>query len=357
MMDDLNTGDNHLIKEESDSGIPDDMVTVLDLSVTQSVSKDGAEESNEKLYDLSKTEDILFLVNTKNDALIKNKVEKHIWSIIEKEKDVFEKNNCLFLFDEANSITRVHAERMHSALLSFKEEKDIILFLRSKGGSPEPAYLISRLCNKYKKKKFIISVPAEAKSAATLLSFGADEIHMGPMSELGPIDIQVDGIPLLSVSSALKKIASIVQEYPKSSNMFSDYLTRNLSISHIGYYDRVTESAVQYAQILLAGKHDENTKTVSEIANHFTNHYKDHGFVIDVDESKSILGSYMVKDNTNIYNIGSKILSFINSVEFAFLLSGVQKKIILVGTGCEILLDNTSKDEVSLKDGRGMIQK
>lgn len=356
-MDGLNAGDNHLIKEESDSGIPDDMVTVPDLNLAQSVSKDGAEESNERRYDLSRTEDIMALVSTKNDALIKTKIEHYIWGIIEKEKDVFEKNNCLFLFDEANSITRVHAERIYSALVSFDNKKDIILFLKSKGGSPEPAYLISRLCNKFKKKKFIVSVPAEAKSAATLLSFGADEIHMGPMSELGPIDIQVDGIPLLSVSSALKKIASIVQEYPKSSAMFSDYLTKNLSISHIGYYDRVTESAVQYAQILLAGKHDDNTKTVGEIANHFTNHYKDHGFVIDVDESKSILGSYMVKDNTNIYNIGSKILSFINNVEFAFLLSGVQKKIVLIGAGCEILLDNSNKDEILLRDVRGMIQK
>lgn len=350
-MGDLNVGGKPMIKEESGSEIPEGMVTVPDLNVAQSVSKAGAEESNEKVYDLSKTEDILSLVSTKNDYLIKSKVEKYIWGIIEKEREIFQKNNCLFLFDEDNSITRGHADRIYSALLSFDEKKDIILFLKSKGGSPEPAYLISRLCNKFKKNKFIVSIPAEAKSAATLLSFGADEIHMGPMSELGPIDIQVDGIPLLSVSSALKKIASIVQEYPKSSSMFSDYLTKNLSISHIGYYDRVTESAVQYAQILLDGKHDENTKTVGEIANHFTNHYKDHGFVIDVEESKDILGSYMVKDNTNIYAVGSRILTFINNVEFAFILSGVKKKIVFVGSSCEILLDSSDKkDEAQLKE-------
>ncbi len=347
----LHVGGKSMIKEESDSDIPEGVVTVPDLNIAQSVSRSGAEESNEKVYDLSKTEDILSLVSTKNDHLIKGKVEKYIWEIIEKESEIFKNNNCLFLFDEANSITRGHADRIYSALLSFDVKKDIILFLKSKGGNPEPAYLISRLCNKFKKKKFIVSIPAEAKSAATLLSFGADEIHMGPMSELGPIDIQVDGIPLLAVSSALKKIASIVQEYPKSSAMFSDYLTKNLSINHIGYYDRVTESAVQYAQILLEGKHDDNSKTVGEIANHFTNHYKDHGFVIDVEESKDILGSYMVKDNTNIYSVGSRILSFINNVEFAFILSGVKKKIVFVGSSCEIYLDNADKkDEAQLKD-------
>ncbi|MBN3074470.1 hypothetical protein H4F33_20710 [Pectobacterium brasiliense] len=345
-MDDFSVEDNRLIKEESDSGVSDDMVTVPDLNVAQSVSKDGIEESNERLYDLSRTEDISSLVATKNETLIKNQVEKHIWSLIEKEKDVFDGNNFLFLFDESNSISRGHVERIYSSLMSFDQKKDIILFLKSKGGHPEPAYLISRLCNKFKKKKFIVSIPAEAKSAATLLSFGADEIHMGPMSELGPIDIQIDGIPMLSVSSALNKIASIVQDYPKSAPMFSDYLTKNLSISHIGYYDRVTESAVQYAQILLAGKHNENTKSVGEIANHFTNHYKDHGFVIDVDESKNILGSYMVKDGTDIYDIGSRILNFINNVEFAFLLSGVKKKVVFVGAGCEILLDSPDRDEI-----------
>lgn len=82
-------GDNHLIKEESDSGIPDDMVTVPDLNLAQSVSKDGAEESNERRYDLSRTDDIMALVSTKNDVLIKAKIEHHIWGIIGKRKRCF----------------------------------------------------------------------------------------------------------------------------------------------------------------------------------------------------------------------------------------------------------------------------
>jgi len=349
-MEDFSDDGKPLMKrEESESGAPDDLVTVPDLNPEQSVSKDNREESNERFYDLSKPEEILSLVKTKDDKTIKRHIESHIWKVIAGEQDVFDKNNCIFLFDD---IARRHVDRIHSALVSFKDKKDIILFLRSDGGSAESAYLISQLCNKSKKNKFIVSIPAQAKSAATLLSFGADEIHMGPMSELGPIDIQVDGLPLLSVSSALTKIASIVQEYPKSASMFAEYLTNNLNIGLIGHYDRVTESAVQYAQILLKGKHDENTRTVDEIANHFTNHYKDHGFVIDVEESTNILGSYMVKDSTKIHGIGAKILTFINSVEFAFLLSGVRKKVIFVGSGCEIILANSEEANISafLKD-------
>ncbi len=209
--------------------------------------------------------------------------------------------------------------------------------------------MISKLCNRFKKDRFIVSIPAEAKSAATLLSFGADEIHMGPMSELGPIDIQVDGLPLLSVSSTLNKIASIVHDYPKSAGMFAEYLTRNLKIGLIGYYDRVSESATQYASILLKDKYSDSDK-VMEIANHFTNHYKAHGFVVDTEEAKSILGSDLVKDGSGIYEVGSKIQYFINLLEFTYAISGLKTNIFLVGSGCEIITYST-KQSASSEEG------
>lgn len=169
---------------------------------------------------------------------------------------------------------------------------------------------------------------------------------MGPMSELGPIDLQVDGLPLQSISGALEKIASIVQKYPDSSDMFAKYLSENLNIGLIGYYDRVSESASQYAQILLRGKHEDNIRSAEEIAAHFTNHYKDHGFVIDVEESKSILGSHIVKDNTDIYKMASKLLSFFNKIEFIYAINGLKKDIVFVGQRCEIITNSSSKENL-----------
>ncbi|NLF30567.1 MAG: hypothetical protein GX591_06735 [Planctomycetes bacterium] len=40
-------------------------------------------------------------------------------------------------------------------------------------------------------KRFRVIIPNEAKSAATLIALGADEIVMGPTSEIGPIDAQI----------------------------------------------------------------------------------------------------------------------------------------------------------------------
>ncbi len=63
----------------------------------------------------------------------------------------------------------------------------------------------------------MVSVPRRAKSAATLISLG-DEIHMGELSELGPIDPQVGKprLPVLSLrSSALECIATLCKNIPK----------------------------------------------------------------------------------------------------------------------------------------------
>jgi len=332
-----------------DSGLPEELVTVPDLNPSQSVAQSNLNESNERLYDLNRPESILSLIRTGKEELIKKEIDKHVKSIIAND-DVCKNYNVLFLFDVAGSISRGHADGIYSSIQSFDDKKDIILFLRSRGGSVEPSFLISQLCNKYKDKKFIVAIPGEAKSAATLLSFGADEIHMGPMSELGPIDLQVDGLPLKSISGALEKIAGIVQMYPGSSDMFAKYLSDKLNIGLIGYYDRVSESALQYAQMLLKGKHDDNTRSVEEIASHFTNHYKDHSFVIDVEEAKSILGGYMVKDNTAIYKMASKLLSFFTNIELIYAINGLKRNIVYVGCGCDIMFDSQQHDDLSIKD-------
>ncbi|PSY64074.1 hypothetical protein C7B18_26485 [Escherichia coli] len=340
---DIMEGNQQIKHNEVDSGLAEDIVLVPDHNPSQSISPPI--ESNQRSYDLSKIAHLSDLIRTEDEELIKKEIELHVKKIINTD-DTCKNYNTIFLFDISGSINRNHADSIYSAIQSFKNKKNIILFLRSRGGNVESSFLISQLCNKYKDEKFIVAIPGEAKSAATLLSFGADEIHMGPMSELGPIDLQVDGLPLQSISGALEKIASIVQKYPDSSDMFAKYLSENLNIGLIGYYDRVSESASQYAQILLRGKHEDNIRSAEEIAAHFTNHYKDHGFVIDVEESKSILGSHIVKDNTDIYKMASKLLSFFNKIEFIYAINGLKKDIVFVGQRCEIITNSSSKENL-----------
>lgn len=77
-----------------------------------------------------------------------------------------------------------------SMLSSLGDFTDLDLMIHSPGGNGVVAEKIVEMCRRSCKGKFRVIVPNMAKSAATLISLGADEIVMGYCSELGPIDPQ-----------------------------------------------------------------------------------------------------------------------------------------------------------------------
>lgn len=70
------------------------------------------------------------------------------------------------------------------------EQRELDLIIHSPGGSPDAAeQMINYLRTQFNHIRAI--VPLQAKSAATMLALGCDEIVMGRHSELGPIDPQI----------------------------------------------------------------------------------------------------------------------------------------------------------------------
>ena len=94
--------------------------------------------------------------------------------------------------------------------------------------------------------------------------------------------------------------------------MFAAYLTKNLDLKDLGYFERVSESAAQYAERLLSSKKLPNPHTPQSLANHFVNHYKDHSFVIDTDEAMSLLGKQMIKTDSTEYKAANEIYAFLD---------------------------------------------
>jgi ClpP class serine protease len=76
------------------------------------------------------------------------------------------------------------------ALMSLGELDQLNLIIDGPGGDGTVAEKIIELCRSYC-KEFRVIVPNRAKSAATVIALGADEIVMGYCSELGPIDAQI----------------------------------------------------------------------------------------------------------------------------------------------------------------------
>lgn len=72
-----------------------------------------------------------------------------------------------------------------------KEQTALHMALHSSGGDIYSAYKIVNVLREYA-CELRIMVPLYAKSAATLLALGADEIIMGPQSELGPLDLPIE---------------------------------------------------------------------------------------------------------------------------------------------------------------------
>ncbi len=164
---------------------------------------------------------------------IKTRLINEIMDITKKYSSEFKDYTILYLHDTHFKINPFASDRMYTSLsnISSTNEKNVLLIIASTGGSIEPAYQISKICCIFSKDKFIVVVPRAAKSSATLICLGAHEIHMGLLSELGPIDPQINGRPVLGLSYSLEQIAKICVKYPKSSEMFSEYLTKSLYVA------------------------------------------------------------------------------------------------------------------------------
>ena len=221
------------------------------------------------------------------------------------------------MYDDS-TIVRPDADKIYDAVTKFKNrEKPILLIIYSLGGSAGSAYLISKLCREYTNDKLIVAVPRIAKSAATLLCCGADEIHMGSLSELGPIDPQIDKLPALGLKHSIEHIADLVNSKPNTAELFAKYLHLSLPLINLGYYERVAESAKQYAVRLLNNNKDNLPKEPHKIAHELVYSYKDHGFVIDKAEAQLIFGDKIVKCNTQEYELSNtlyKTLDFLQTI-------------------------------------------
>ena len=265
------------------------------------------------------------LQNNDYTQKIKELIVLDIKSIIESGLKNLE-YDVLFLYDINHSISQFTSDKIYQDINKSKKGP-ILLIIHSNGGEIEPAYLISKTCNEYS-SKFAVAIPRRAKSAATLISLGAEEIHMGSMSELGPIDPQINGIPALALRSALESLSRIVEVHPKTSEMYAKYLTEQLRLVQLGYLERISESAMQYASRLLGNR--TYPKSIEEIAKNFVYEYKDHSFVVDKDEAKKFLGD-SVKVNTDEYTMANLLHERLNIYSLALKLAR-KKTLRIIGS-------------------------
>lgn len=241
-----------------------------------------------------------------DDEQIQELVDRQVAAEIEKS-GLAARYNVLLLYDD-RSLTRVAADRLYSVMADADRERPILLILNSPGGDVSTAYFIAKLCREHTTKTFEVAVPRRAKSAATLICCGADRIHMGSLSELGPIDPQFGAIPALALKHSVEHIAELAGMYPAAREMFSDYLAKSLRIEALGFFERVAESAAQYAiRLLNARVSTPEDRDNEATAKRLVYAYKDHGFVIDSREALEIFGEKIVVCNSDEYRFSNTV--------------------------------------------------
>jgi hypothetical protein len=164
---------------------------------------------------------------------------------------------------------------------------------------------------------FTAVIPSYAKSAATLLSLGADRIIMGVDAELGPLDAQLWDSDREERTSALDEIQALERLHTAAleqldetmltmmagtqkrtevmlpiacrfvSNMMAPLLEK-IDTVHYAKQSRILKVAEDYATRLLLPHH--GPKAAGAIADRLVNGYPEHGFVIDRKEMSDLMG-------------------------------------------------------------------
>lgn len=197
-------------------------------------------------------------------------------------------------------------------LLAGKKDIDLDLLIQSPGGDIDQAEKIIHLCRS-RSKSFRVIIPERAKSAATVITLGSDEIIMSDTSELGPIDPQIvittpDGKtmnrPAMSFLDGLEDIKSKVKEEKGLSPVYFPLL-QQLDPALIDYCKKAIDRSKVLAEEMLSTYMLKSAPSkAKEIAGKLadTKRYPSHGALITAEEAKEMGLNVTVCDpNSNLW--------------------------------------------------------
>lgn len=90
----------------------------------------------------------------------------------------------------SHGIDRALHQQLTFRLKTHQRFDKCTVFLTTYGGDPHAAFRIAR-CLRHHYKEVRLAVPSYCKSAGTLIAIGANNLAIGDLGELGPLDLQV----------------------------------------------------------------------------------------------------------------------------------------------------------------------
>jgi pantothenate kinase-related protein Tda10 len=237
-----------------------------------------------------------------NSNFCQDDIEKNVKIIEEACEELEKKRNAniilLLMAEEWASLERETIDDLYFYLKEreLKEKNNIEVILQSSGGDADATYHLSVILDsKAKELKLNFIVPRMAKSAATLLACSGDSIIMTDLSELGPIDPQIQTrtgrwISSSTVRDALSEIFKMLERRANLSDKCLDALFRTLPITEVGQFGKLTEYIKELLTNVLRKRmfKEADNNTISNICKELTEGYKYHGMPISRWEAERI---------------------------------------------------------------------
>ncbi len=193
-----------------------------------------------------------------------------------------------FLFP--NSVTL-----FEDTLYDATPQEDLHIMLQTPGGDGETALRLLRQAQS-RCKRLTVMIPDQAKSAGTLFVLGADEIYMGPTSDLGPIDPQFrmsdnSVVPARAIIAAVRDAEERVQKSPDTYALHASLLSNITSMQVQQAKDAIARTGDQLKEALAcAGGRDEGQleKLASDLQEPLVESPQSHGTTISAADAKKL---------------------------------------------------------------------
>ena len=146
-----------------------------------------------------------------------------------------EDSRDLFLY--SGDISQEYVDSIIPILVAAKgsrNRKRASLVLTTDGGDAHQAYRLARLFQDIYEgsRNFRLVVLGRCKSAGTLVAVGAGELAMGPLGELGPLDIQLAKVDEIAVrTSGLDMLGALAVLQSEAFSAFEQYLVKIINRS------------------------------------------------------------------------------------------------------------------------------
>lgn len=179
-----------------------------------------------------------------------------------------------------------------------RSQEKVALFIRSAGGDTLAGLRIVNVIRNYAKHVTAL-IPLETASAATLVTLGADEIHMGPLSFITPIDSSklpqlspLDPVTNAKVSVSQNEIQRLERLWKENAPEHSDNhhyeeLYKYIHPVVLGSLDRSSSLSIRVGKTILS-YHNQNLEECERISTKLNSDYPSHSYPIVLQEAQEL---------------------------------------------------------------------